>query len=485
MSSTAIYGLAGYIPRLVNLLILPLYTIYLTPEELGTLDVFVTISSVATFLFQFGLPAAYARIHFDESSPAGQRTLLNTTLLSLFCVSIFWGGLLMLFSNSIFPLFGEDLEIHPWVEVALLSAFCMSIIDLITRYYQNLEKALIVARIGVILGVGTTIARATAVLFFKGSFGEILFAELIVTILGLFYMFAHPHEHKGNLFCLERAKELFKVGVPFAPYKIFVSTAASAPAWVLSHMGMRDIVGILGIAQRVTSPMFILYRAYTKSFSPIYYSWRQEMTQSDDINEHKQREKFFRDTADVVFTISAVAGLGAITFGRFAIETFLDPKYLSASVFVPAFIIAQYARFLSTIGGNELMYNKRSTTVSIISFCTASVAACLSLICIPLYGAWGAIIGMHTNVVLISLVNTRFAYGTPAWKAFARGTIGLMCATLLCCIPIPEGVFTGTTGFFIATFAWAFSSTIIMTIAGISPKRLLNRILSRKKRSKK
>ena len=60
-----IYGLGGLIQRIVAVLLLPLYTRYLTPEDYGSIEVLVALSAVVFALLRAGIQSSFFRFYFQ------------------------------------------------------------------------------------------------------------------------------------------------------------------------------------------------------------------------------------------------------------------------------------------------------------------------------------------------------------------------------------------------------------------------------------
>src|SRR5512141_77425 len=75
---SALYGAADVFTNVVNFLLVPLYTSYLTPADYGTLALLLLFGTVAKIVFRLGLDAGFFRIYYELETEEEQRRLAGT-----------------------------------------------------------------------------------------------------------------------------------------------------------------------------------------------------------------------------------------------------------------------------------------------------------------------------------------------------------------------------------------------------------------------
>ncbi len=68
---SVIYGLGGLIQRIVAVLLLPLYTRYLSPRDYGAIEVLVALSAVVFALLRAGIQSSFFRFYFQAEDERG------------------------------------------------------------------------------------------------------------------------------------------------------------------------------------------------------------------------------------------------------------------------------------------------------------------------------------------------------------------------------------------------------------------------------
>ena len=70
---SAIYGIGGLVSRVIAVLLLPLYTHYLTPADYGKIETLLALTTVMGLLLRAGITSAFFRFYFDAEDDAGRR----------------------------------------------------------------------------------------------------------------------------------------------------------------------------------------------------------------------------------------------------------------------------------------------------------------------------------------------------------------------------------------------------------------------------
>src|ERR687886_976518 len=76
---SAIYGLGGLVSRILAVLLLPLYTSYLTTADYGKIETLVAASTVLVIVLRLGISSAFFRFYFDSPDPERRVVVVRTS----------------------------------------------------------------------------------------------------------------------------------------------------------------------------------------------------------------------------------------------------------------------------------------------------------------------------------------------------------------------------------------------------------------------
>src|SRR5262245_1884445 len=75
---SAIYGLGSVVARILGVLLLPLYTRYLSPSDYGLIETLVALTAVLSALVAQAMKSAFFRFYFDSAEPARRLLVVRT-----------------------------------------------------------------------------------------------------------------------------------------------------------------------------------------------------------------------------------------------------------------------------------------------------------------------------------------------------------------------------------------------------------------------
>ena len=132
-----VYGLTSSLQSVLGFILLPILTIYYTPEIFGVYSLLLLLSALASSIFYFGASSALGRFYFEEDSELYRRKIFTTALT----ISLI--GALLLIVFAIF--FGKPLSLslfktHEYyfyiilILIATAFGFLLNLMTLLLRY---------------------------------------------------------------------------------------------------------------------------------------------------------------------------------------------------------------------------------------------------------------------------------------------------------------------------------------------------------------
>lgn len=98
---TAVYGLSSIVGRLINFLLVPLYTrVFVDPGEYGVITEMYTYVAFLIIILTYGMETAFFRFS-EKEEPAQKNSVFSTSLFSVLSTSILFIFLVIVFRQSI------------------------------------------------------------------------------------------------------------------------------------------------------------------------------------------------------------------------------------------------------------------------------------------------------------------------------------------------------------------------------------------------
>src|SRR3954464_6123220 len=101
-----IYGIGGLVSRFLAVLMLPLYTSYVSPGDYGRIEILMAAMAVAVVVIRGGANFGFIRFYFLEKGPEYRRRLIRTIFWAQMTYSTLVLLLCVLFASEIAGLLG-------------------------------------------------------------------------------------------------------------------------------------------------------------------------------------------------------------------------------------------------------------------------------------------------------------------------------------------------------------------------------------------
>lgn len=160
--NSGVYLTGDAVAQGLALLLFPLYTRYLTPEDYGILALTQTVTIVLTIVFGLSLSGAIARLHFEAENEDERRRLYGTILVFLLVVPALLGGALHVAGKlGGLDLF-QDAPYTPYLQYAVGTAYLTIFMQVPVSIYQARQTPRPVMAITILNAAG--LAGATILL---------------------------------------------------------------------------------------------------------------------------------------------------------------------------------------------------------------------------------------------------------------------------------------------------------------------------------
>ena len=388
---SAIYGLGSIVARVVAVLLLPLYTRYLSPSDYGLIETLVALSAVLTALVAQGMKSAFFRFYFDSAEPARRHLVVRTAFWYVLAAStaVLVAGVALAQPIS-WLLF--DTRSHDGLVIAafvgLWAAMNYEQMTSLFRVEQRSTAYVAATLTNVAITIAATILLV--VVFDKGPLG-VLVGNLTGTLIVYAALLAYNRQALGLQFDRSLLREMNRFGLPLVPSAVALWLTNFSDRFFLIKLADAHEVGLYSIGVRIASAIVLLLTAFRMAWPAFAYS-------IEDDREAKRTYSF------VLTYVVYVCCWLALTLGLLApwilkvITT--KPFYPAQNVVAPlAFGVAAFGAYVVVQIGTGRARQTRSNWL--VTGAAAIVNVALNLALIPAYGRMGAAIAMVTAYTLL------------------------------------------------------------------------------------
>lgn len=122
-SKALLYLGATILPRVLGILLLPLYSHYLSPAEYGVFGVANTVSMLLSMIMVFGMTSAVSRFYFDSSDDEQRRTIMGQIVIFLVVAPLVILGVLEWKGVQIFHFFTPDVSYSSYLRIVAWTTY--------------------------------------------------------------------------------------------------------------------------------------------------------------------------------------------------------------------------------------------------------------------------------------------------------------------------------------------------------------------------
>lgn len=420
---TAIYGISSILGRMLNWLLVPLYTQYLVPADYGIVTELYAYAAFLLIIYTYGMETAFFRFATKNSEHSSH--VLNQTQGSLIISSLFFSGILIVFATPIvnyleYP--GKEKYII-WFSLILAIDAIVSIPFASLRLQQKAKRFAWIKLVNIFLNVGfnlffivlcTFIIHKSSSTFLKSLVTEFFDEENLVDYIFISNLIASAslviiffHDIVRIRFTFDRILLLKMYTYAFP---IMIMSLAGVTNEMLSRAVLKKwlpeefypgfsnqaALGVFGAAYKLSVFMTLSIQAFRYAAEPFFFSRAED----------KDSKKLFSEVMKwfVIFGcfIFIVIVLNLDIIGYLFLR---NESYWNGLTVVPILLLANL--FLGIYYNLSIWFKLTDRTYygTIISVTGAVITIALNYVLIPFMGYLGSSLATlicYTSMVLIS-----------------------------------------------------------------------------------
>lgn len=437
---TAIYGLSSIVGRLLNYLLVPLYTNIFLTGQYGVVTIMYSYVAFMIVILTYGMETAFFR--FTESNPGQRDRVFSTTLFSVLATSSLFVLVTTVFRQPIAEMvrFPANPEYILWFGL-ILGMDAVSAVPFARLRSEN--KAMRFAgiklvNIGVNIGLNLFFLLACPWLLDNGpaslqglisavynpeiGVGYVFISNLIASVITLLLLLPDMWRNQAG-FSVSTWKKMLVYGLPLLVAGLAGVINESLDKLLLRYLLPEGIamsqVGIYGACYKLSIMMTIFIQAFRFAAEPFFFAQAAEKNARE---VYARVMKYFVVACLFIF-------LGIMLFMDI-VQHFIGEAYREGLGVVPVLLIANL--FLGIYWNLSIWYKLTGQTRFGAWFAIAGafVTIMLNIWWIPIFGYYGS--AWATLVCFVGMAVLSFLYGQKHFQVpYDTGRILLFIASAL------------------------------------------------------
>jgi O-antigen/teichoic acid export membrane protein len=396
---SAIYGLGGLVQRLLALLLLPVYTRYLSPADYGTVATLVALTTVLAIVLRLGISNAFFRFYYDSAEPPYRRLVLRTSFwftMGMATVGLV-AGLALSWSLSTL-LFGSTADAEV-VAAAFVGLWAQMNYEQLTALFRAEERSTAFLAASLANIAITIVATLILVVGLDAGPLGVVVGSFTGTLLVYVALLGYRREQLGLQLDRGLLREMNRFGLPLVPSAVFLWVTNFSDRFFLLELADRAEVGLYSVGVAIASAIVLLLTAFRTAWPAFAYS----------IEDDREARGAYAYVLTYLVLLTSWVATALALLSPWLVDWIAAPAFArSADVVGPlAFSVVAYAGYVVVVIGVGRM--RRTQFNWVVTGAAAAVNVALNLILIPPYGMMGAAVATIAAYVTMFLGMTWWA----------------------------------------------------------------------------
>ena len=397
VSHAGIYALGNILRNGVSIIMLPIYTRYLTPADYGTIELLSMLIDFVSIILGMRLGEAIFRFYCNAVTDNDRKSVISTSLLLSVLLNGVGMAMVLLFSEPVAQLLFGDAKLTRYVELFSLTLLLQAFIEVPLIYIRAQQRPWLFVGFSLfklVLQLGLNIYLVVV----KGMHVEgVIYSALISGGIMAFLLLTYTLITAGIRFSYQMSTQLVQFSVPLMLASVGSFYLTFGDRYFLRLFGDLADVGIYALGYKFG---FILIVLMWDPFEKIWATQRYEVYKRPDA------KKIFQRTFVFMSILLLSAALGISLFVKDLLKIMSDPAFHQAHAIVPIILAAYVIQAWTNYCYFGLLLNRKTIQITYGSAVAVAVITVAYLTLIPLFGvygaAWATVIGFVARFYWIS-----------------------------------------------------------------------------------
>lgn len=398
-----VYGIGNVFNRMAALLLLPVYTRFLTPNDYGVKELVGLSTDVIAILLATAISGAIYRFYFEYDDIKDRNEVISSSIIAIGVFGFFSILLLSLASKIMAAYILDSSSLYIFFLISFASLWFQSLNQIGYNYLRAKQQSLkfITLSLGkLILAIAINIYL---VCFVKLGVLGILISNLVTAIV-LFLVLIVPLIKKiGLRFSSEKIKTMIKFGLPLVPSQFGAFIVHLSDRFFLkSYCSIAD-AGLYSLGYRFGGlPSNFISEPFNQTFQPRRF----------ELYKQKDSEKIFGKIFTYFLFLMLFAGLCIAVLSKEVLMVMADKEFWSAYSIIPIIVLAITIFSFHYHFNMGILIQKKTKFLAYINLSNGVFVLILNFLLIPTYGIYGAayatLISFTYKVALTYFFSSRY-----------------------------------------------------------------------------
>ncbi|WDE02997.1 oligosaccharide flippase family protein [Thalassomonas viridans] len=387
-----LYGLSLALMKGISLLMLPLTTRYLPPEQFGQLELLASVAIIGSILVGLGFESTFFRFCAHEKTLkqkryCGGNILALSIILGLIAAVTGW-----YFAPQIASLLPAQVSAYQlrlvWIVFAL-----EGIIAIPLAWLRIQDKAL---PFFVITTARALLQAALTLVFLTWHWGinGVLLAGTLVAVLQAVLLLAMQKQANGLILNLIQIKKYLSYSLPVAGSGLLAFMLMGFDRWLLAHMSTVEQVAIYGVAAKLALASVFLIQPFGMWWLPRRFSILQQKNGAGKV----------ATCIALGITIVMIIAVFMCYLAPLLISCLLPGHYQDILGYLCALVLAMTFKEIAELVNIGCFSGHSTRGQLVVNLITTALGTIVMLFAIPYLAIWGVILALNLAYISKALL---------------------------------------------------------------------------------
>lgn len=376
IGNSLVFAIGNFGSKVINILMVPLYTFFMTPGEYGTVDLFNTTISLFLPIVTISISESVIRFTLDK---IGDGLYVNKIISNAFFINIISIFLCFIFYPllAFFNLFDGYLVMF----IILLGLNQLEVT--FSQFTRAIGKIKHFAINGLVMTILTACFNILFLVYLSlGIYGFLLSLIIsnVISILYLFIVSDSLNRIKLKFVDFNLINNMVKYSVPLIPNMIMWWLINSSTRYFILFFIDSTANGIFAVANKIPT----ILSMFTSIFQQ---AWQLSVFEEFKNND---KDQFYSDVFKIYYKFLFTLSAFVIPFLHIVVPLIIDSSFLDSWKIIPILLVAVVYQSFSSFIGTIYTATMNTKGIFISSIIGGLLSVVLNFIFVPYYGLVGA-----------------------------------------------------------------------------------------------
>lgn len=414
LKHSTIYAVGNVLNRAGALLLLPLYTNYLTTAEYGALEMFYVVSAVVSGFVSVGIAHATLRFYFDYEREQDRNAVVSSNLIAAFTIACLGATLVGFWREPLAQAVFGSAAHGRGIAIVLVTLVLELSSQVCLAYLRARERSLLFVSVSFAKLVVQCIANAYLVIVLAAGVEGVLLGNLLAVAAGWLFLTGYTTYQCGLRFELRKTLPSLKYSFPFLLSTLTGLVSANVDRVLISTFLSLQILGVYALAAKFATLLeYLVGEPFNRSYGAFRFSIMKDPLAAQI---HVRLVRF-------LFVATLSIGLLIVLVTGDVLRLISNAEFWPATDVLPLLALASLFLIISYPLNTGILYAKRTRYIFYVNLLAAATSAGGNLMLIPWLGIHGAATAQVLVAVVIAVgsdrLSQRFFPVTYEWRPMA------------------------------------------------------------------